>query len=136
MIKKIFAIFIMANLVLNVNSAICSSIGYFTVSVVGSDIDIIPIPVNRAPARKGKIVCAVYNSDDEVLYISFMKNISNGCIYISCNGIEVLNEALSLNSGETVSYDLSGYSYGEYEICITTSNDETYIGTFSKVAKD
>ena len=65
MIKKIFAIFIMANLVLNVNSAICSSIGYFTVSVVGSDIDIIPIPVNRAPARKGKIVCAVYNSDDE-----------------------------------------------------------------------
>lgn len=125
--KKVFAFLILVSMAIKASSATCSSIIYFTVMVYDSGISF-PRPIWRAPAQNGNIFKAFYNSDAKVLYISFLDDIGNGNIFIYNNGDEIFNNNLQMNSGEVVSYDLSDYDNGEYEINITLSNGITYIG--------
>ena len=127
--KKVFAILLMVCFAIHASSATCNNQSYFTVTVSG--IGFGPRPVKRIPSKK-TIINAIYNIDEKLLIISFLKNLGNGNIVINCDGYEIINEELTMNIGEYISYDLSQYNNGEYEICITTDDRQIYIGTFNQ----
>lgn len=137
--KKVFAIFIMACLAFNASSAVCNSINYFTVSICNGNNDeesdmLFPTIPRHTPAKGERSVSATYDAGLGILRIAFEKNLGDGNITICCDGHEIISGDYHMNAGEAISYALE-HKRGEYEICITTYDGDTFIGIFHITTK-
>lgn len=130
--KVIFVILIMACFAINASSATHSSIHYFEVSEANSCIKF-PTDIWRSPSQNSYAINAIFYSDSEFLHISFQEDLGYGSIVIYRNGNEIVNENPLMNLGDSVIYNLSEYGCGEYEIVITTADNEIYVGLFSSL---
>ena len=130
--KVIFVILIMACFAINASSATHSSIHYFEVSEANSCIKF-PTDIWRSPSQNSYAINAIFYSDSEFLHISFQEDLGYGRIAIYRNGNEIVNENPLMNLGDSVIYNLSEYGCGEYEIVITTADNEIYVGLFSSL---
>ena len=136
MSKKMYAMSILAILALNVNHATaCCGINYCAESIEHSDIDIILTPVDRGPIIMEKIISAKCNVYNKTLNIMFWRNLGYGNIVVCHNGHEIINDYSQMITGDSVTYNLSRYGSGEYELVVTTGDGNTYVGTFSLVSQ-
>ena len=115
--KVIFVILIIVCFAINASSATYSRIHYFEVSEANGPI-YLPTDIWRSPSQNN---------------ISFQEDLGYGNIAIYHNGNEIVNENPLMNLGDSVIYNLSEYGCGEYEIVITTADNETYVGLFSSL---
>lgn len=122
----------MACFAINASSATHSSIHYFEVSEANSCIKF-PTDIWRSPSQNSYAINAIFYSDSEFLHISFQEDLGYGRIAIYRNGNEIVNENPLMNLGDSVIYNLSEYGCGEYEIVITTADNEIYVGLFSSL---
>lgn len=122
----------MACFAINASSATHSSIHYFEVSEANSCIKF-PTDIWRSPSQNSYAINAIFYSDSEFLHISFQEDLGYGSIVIYRNGNEIVNENPLMNLGDSVIYNLSEYGCGEYEIVITTADNEIYVGLFSSL---
>ncbi len=130
--KVIFVILIIVCFAINASSATYSRIHYFEVSEANGPI-YLPTDIWRSPSQNAYAINAIFYSDSEFLHISFQENLGYGNIAIYHNGNEIVNENSLMNLGDSVIYNLSEYGCGEYEIVITTADNEIYVGLFSSL---
>ena len=130
--KVIFVILIIVCFAINASSATYSRIHYFEVSEANGPI-YLPTDIWRSPSQNAYAINAIFYSDSEFLHISFQENLGYGNIAIYHNGNEIVNENPLMNLGDSVIYNLSEYGCGEYEIVITTADNEIYVGLFSSL---
>lgn len=130
--KNIFTILIMACFAINASSATYSRIHYFEVSEANGPI-YLPTDIWRSPSQNTYAINAIYYSNSGFLNISFQEDLGYGNIAIYHNGNEIVNENPLMNLGDSVIYNLSEYGCGEYEIVITTADNEIYVGLFSSL---
>lgn len=130
--KVIFVILIIVCFAINASSATYSRIHYFEVSEANGPI-YLPTDIWRSPSQNTYAINAIYYSNSGFLNISFQEDLGYGNIAIYHNGNEIVNENPLMNLGDSVIYNLSEYGCGEYEIVITTADNETYVGLFSSL---
>ena len=130
--KVIFVILIIVCFAINASSATYSRIHYFEVSEANGPI-YLPPDIWRSPSQNAYAINAIFYSDSEFLHISFQEDLGYGNIAIYHNGNEIVNENPLMNLGDSVIYNLSEYGCGEYEIVITTADNEIYVGLFSSL---
>lgn len=130
--KVIFVILIIVCFAINASSATYSRIHYFEVSEANGPI-YLPTDIWRSPSQNAYAINAIFYSDSEFLHISFQEDLGYGNIAIYHNGNEIVNENPLMNLGDSVIYNLSEYGCGEYEIVITTADNEIYVGMFSSL---
>lgn len=122
----------MACFAINASSATYSRIHYFEVSEANGPI-YLPTDIWRSPSQNTYAINAIYYSNSGFLNISFQEDLGYGNIAIYHNGNEIVNENPLMNLGDSVIYNLSEYGCGEYEIVITTADNEIYVGMFSSL---
>ena len=130
--KVIFVILIIVCFAINASSATYSRIHYFEVSEANGPI-YLPTDIWRSPSQNTYAINAIYYSNSGFLNISFQEDLGYGNIAIYHNGNEIVNENPLMNLGDSVIYNLSEYGCGEYEIVITTADNEIYVGLFSSL---
>ena len=85
-----------------------------------------------APPHYSPLASAEWDEETGNLSITFNAESDEVCVCIYKDDTLVIEEALSVMEGDMLSYDLSTYGIGDYQIVITGLNDDTLFGSFTK----
>ncbi len=85
---------------------------------------------HRMPPHYSPLASAEWDEETGNLSITFNTESDEVCVCIYKDDTLVIEETLSVIEGDTVSYDLSTYGTGDYQIIITGLGEDILYGNF------
>ena len=85
---------------------------------------------HRIPPHFSPLASAEWDEETECLSITYNAESDEMCVCIYKDDTLVIEETLSVMEGGTVTYDLSSYGEGDYQIVITGLGEDILYGNF------